>query len=218
MPTPLELVVRTAVFVVLMALILWPLELLWPRERPRFTPRAWLGDLGWLVVGVGTLNAVAAPIVSFLAMWMPPPTPSLWRLLASFLGAEFLAYVLHRGMHEVPWLWRFHALHHAPRQLDWLKTWRQHPLDLLLHALVVALPGLLLGASLSSLSSLVLLRRVYTALLHANLSLRWGVLEHIMVTPDFHHTHHALDHQGRRGNYAGTFPWLDRLFGTWQRL
>jgi sterol desaturase/sphingolipid hydroxylase (fatty acid hydroxylase superfamily) len=213
-PSLSALVVRSAAFLSLVALIAWPLERLWPRERPQRSLRTWLGDLGWLALSALTLHAVAAPLLSALSSRLPPPTPAIWRFLASFLGAELLAYALHRCMHEVPWLWRFHALHHAPRHLDWLKTWRQHPLDLLLHTLVVALPGLLLGASLSSLPSLVLLRRVYTALLHANLSVRWGPLAHLVATPDFHHAHHALDWQGRRGNYAGTFPWLDRLFGT----
>jgi sterol desaturase/sphingolipid hydroxylase (fatty acid hydroxylase superfamily) len=121
-----------------------------------------------------------------------------------------LAYGSHRAMHEVPWLWRFHAVHHAPRELDWLKAWRQHPVDVAIHAWCVGLPGVLLGAPLSGLASLVLLRRLWTALLHANVRLKLGPLEHVIVSPEFHQTHHA----GSVVNYAGLFPWLDRLFGT----
>ena len=33
-------------------------------------------------------------------------------------------------MHEVPWLWRFHATHHSAPRLYWLNAGRFHPLDL----------------------------------------------------------------------------------------
>lgn len=199
--------VRALAFLALAGALLWPLELLWPRVRPRFTPRAWAGDVGWLLLGALTLSFVVGPVLRDFAV---PAAPSALRLIAAFLGAELMAYASHRAMHELPSLWRFHAVHHAPKELDWLKAWRQHPVDVAIHALCVGLPGALLGAPLSSLAALVLLRRLWTGLLHANVRLPLGALEGLVVTPDFHHAHHV----DGRVNFAGLLPCLDVLFGT----
>ena len=32
----------------------------------------------------------------------------------------------------MPWLWRFHAVHHSAEEMDWLVGFRFHPIDLLL--------------------------------------------------------------------------------------
>lgn len=209
---------RTLAFIALVALICVPLELLWPRVAGRLAPRSWLVDVGYLAVGALFLSQLLEPILAALtrALPSPPPSTSTVRWLGSFFGAELLGYVAHRLLHQVPWLWRFHAVHHAPRHIDFWKGWRQHPLDLGLHTLLGALPGLLLGCPLSSLGWLVLLRRIYTAFLHANVALRSPWLEHVIALPAFHYSHHALDAEHSGVNYAGLFPFIDRLFGTWR--
>jgi sterol desaturase/sphingolipid hydroxylase (fatty acid hydroxylase superfamily) len=42
---------------------------------------------------------------------------------------DLLSYWVHRLLHTVPYFWRFHAVHHSSRDLDWLATSRDHPLD-----------------------------------------------------------------------------------------
>ena len=86
---------------------------------------------------------------------------------------------------------------------------------------MVAVPGLLVGAPLAGLGALWLLRRGYTALLHANVDLRLppGRLEllgQLVATPAFHRAHHSHDPRLHNSNYASTFPLLDRLFGTYR--
>ncbi|HUP04598.1 MAG TPA: sterol desaturase family protein, partial [Bryobacteraceae bacterium] len=52
--------------------------------------------------------------------------------------------------------------------------------------------------------------------IHANLRWRFGWLENVIATPAFHHWHHHNARAGHRhGNYAPTWPWIDRIFGTW---
>lgn len=205
---------KVAVFVGVLGLILWPLELLFPRHAPRFTARTWLADLGYLLLGVLVLRGAIEPLLTALSSVLPARAPTAGRLLLGFLGAEFATYWMHRLMHEVPCLWRFHAVHHAPQQLDWLKAWRQHPIDVALHAAAAAIPGFLLGAPLSGLGALIVLRRMYTAFLHANVRIELGPLSHLLATPAFHHTHHSHDPRLFNANYASTFPLIDRLFGT----
>lgn len=216
MPAALGILLKVAVFVGVLGLLLWPLELLFPRHAPRFTPRTWLADLGYLMLGALVLRGAVEPLLAAIASVLPARAPTAGRLLLAFLGAELFTYGAHRAMHEVPGLWRFHAVHHAPQRLDWLKAFRQHPLDVAIHAVAASLPGLLLGAPLSGLGALIVLRRLYTAFLHANVRLGLGPLAHLLATPAFHHAHHSHDPRLFNANYASTFPFLDHLFGTFR--
>ena len=56
----------------------------------------------------------------------------LAQLPLALVVAELVEYSFHRLMHEVPWLWRFHATHHSAPRLYWLNAARFHPIDLFL--------------------------------------------------------------------------------------
>ncbi len=205
---------RTLLFVALSAALFVPLERIWPRVRRAFDLRTLAVDVGWLLLGALTLTLIVGPLLRLVRDGIVNDD---WRLALAFVGAELLSYACHRAMHAVPWLWRIHAVHHGPRQLSWSNAWRQHPIDVALHALVVAIPGLVLGVSLSSLAGFVLLRRLWTVFLHANVRARLGILEDLVAMPAFHHAHHSHDPRLFNANFAGLFPWIDRIFGTYRR-
>jgi sterol desaturase/sphingolipid hydroxylase (fatty acid hydroxylase superfamily) len=201
-----------AVFLALCAGIMVPLERLAPRAgcRPR------LGDAAICITCffANTLLMAAlgprllAPLERACASGA---LPTAARLVAAFVLADLIGYLLHRAMHGVPWLWRIHRVHHAARELSWLEAWRQHPFDFLAHGIAAGIPGALLGVSLSQLAALVVARKAWTAFLHADVDLRLRWLTPFIATPAFHHAHHAGD---ARRNFAGTFPLWDALFAT----
>ena len=145
----------------------------------------------------------------------------LWlRMAEGLVIGELGSYWGHRWSHEIPLLWRFHALHHEAEQMDWLVNTRAHPVDMVFTKLCGLVPLYMLGlgsphgAEGSIVPGLVLLvGALWGYLIHANLRWRFGVLEHLISSPAFHHWHHV-----RTGpintNYASMLPWLDRLFGT----
>jgi lathosterol oxidase len=55
----------------------------------------------------------------------------------------------------------------------------------------------------------------HAVFIHANVGFSFGVLESLVVTPRFHHWHHAAAAEGRDRNFAVHLPWLDRVFGSW---
>jgi sterol desaturase/sphingolipid hydroxylase (fatty acid hydroxylase superfamily) len=128
--------------------------------------------------------------------------------------AEICGYWGHRWSHELPWLWRFHKLHHSIETMDWLAPNRRHPVDLVVARVVIALPLLALGFSVPTLAAPFVVRRFQGLLVHADIRLEGGPLRWLVATPHFHHWHHAADAEGWNRNYAGQWPLVDRLFGT----
>jgi sterol desaturase/sphingolipid hydroxylase (fatty acid hydroxylase superfamily) len=133
---------------------------------------------------------------------------------------EFGFYSGHRWSHAIPFLWRFHVIHHSATAVDWLTSTRGHPVDIIFTRLcgfgLVYLAGLAqVGAATGSL--VVSLAAIFTTLwgffIHANLKWRMGWLEAVVSTPAFHRWHHTND-EHRDHNYASTLPIYDRLFGT----
>jgi sterol desaturase/sphingolipid hydroxylase (fatty acid hydroxylase superfamily) len=132
--------------------------------------------------------------------------------LAILLIQDVLLYWIHRGFHT-RWAWRFHAIHHSPRVLDWMSMPRFHPINLLAMSLAdVAV--LLLGFSPAALLALAPFNLLYSTMVHANLNWTFGPLRFVLASPVFHRWHHTILEEGRNKNLAPTFPFLDLLFGT----
>lgn len=145
--------------------------------------------------------------------------PAGARIALAFVVAETGFYWGHRLSHEIPWLWRFHALHHSTEHLSFLANTRSHPVDMVVTRLFGLAPLYMLGLADPSLAGsatpalLLVAGTVWGFFIHADLRWRLGPLEWLVTTPAFHHWHHSRnDHINR--NYASTLPVLDQLFGT----
>jgi sterol desaturase/sphingolipid hydroxylase (fatty acid hydroxylase superfamily) len=172
----------------------------------------------------------AAAVVVWLASGLIPASAYAWvgqqplwlRVVVMIVLGDVAFYWAHRWSHEVPLLWSLHVIHHSPTDIDWLVNTRAHPLDLVFVRVVSALPILALGlrqsaADLEAIIALYLtVTTVWAFFVHTNLDWRLGWLEQVVVTPAFHHWHHADETPAALNkNYASLFPWLDRLFGTY---
>jgi sterol desaturase/sphingolipid hydroxylase (fatty acid hydroxylase superfamily) len=129
-----------------------------------------------------------------------------------FILSDLANYLGHRAMHGVPLLWRVHAVHHSSEHLDWLATARAHPLDQAFTVTTTALPAIALGVLDAQPWLLTLLFLYYPFVSHANADLRLPGIERVVVTPRFHHWHHAAD--AHNANFGGFLAVWDHLFGT----
>jgi lathosterol oxidase len=136
-------------------------------------------------------------------------------LLAVFF-ADLAQAALHRAYHNVPWLWRFHAVHHSSRHMDWLAGSRIHFVEIILTRSAVLLPLVVLGFAPGAINAYVILVGLQAVLAHANLSLNFGWLEYLLVTPRYHHWHHARERAYVDVNYAIHLPLVDMLMGTFK--
>lgn len=217
-------------WLVLLAALFVPLErsfALHPRTARR---RGTVRDLGYYVLS-GLLPALVLAVpASLLATAVRGWTPAAWsqgiaalpaglRVALTLLVGEVGAYAGHRLAHRWAWLWRFHSVHHAATELDWLVHTRAHPVDLVFVRLCALSPVFMLGLArpsglgVDTAAGLQVLTTVWGFLIHANLRWRLGPLEQVLASPAFHHWHHVR-HGPRDRNFAGLLPVLDRLFGT----
>ena len=82
--------------------------------------------------------------------------------------------------------------------------------------LLLLLPLLVLGFSTSAVNAYVILVGLQAVLAHANLGIRFGVLEYLLVLPRYHHWHHARHKDYLDVNYAIHLPLVDMLMGTFK--
>ncbi|MDC8758534.1 sterol desaturase family protein [Janthinobacterium fluminis] len=136
------------------------------------------------------------------------------QLLLCILAADFVQYWTHRAYHEIPFLWRFHAVHHSAKTMDWLAGSRQHILELIVTRVGVLGALYVLGFDKEVMDVYIIVVGFQAVFNHANVHLPWGPLKYIIVTPDFHHWHHSSDAVAIDKNYAAHYAFLDHLFGT----
>lgn len=183
-------------------------------------------DVGWLVTN-GLVNRVTEPLIlgavvllatgvesEFGAGYWPHAWPLLAQLALALVLAEFVEYWAHRAMHEVDWLWRFHAVHHSAPRLYFLNAVRFHPIDLAIVGTGKLIPLALLGASPEVMALVTLFAGVHGAFQHSNLKLRLGPLNWIFSMAELHRWHHSPITAESNRNYGGNLILWDIVFGT----
>ena len=139
----------------------------------------------------------------------------LWlQTIEVILLADAGFYFAHRLLHAVPFLWRFHAVHHSIEQMDWLAAHRVHPLDQIAVTLASVTPVFLLGFSDTAVLVYAVIYQWQSLLIHANIRMDFGPLKWIFASPQFHHWHHANQPEAYDKNLAGQLVLFDILFGT----
>jgi sterol desaturase/sphingolipid hydroxylase (fatty acid hydroxylase superfamily) len=147
------------------------------------------------------------------ALW--PAAWPFWAecVLACVIG-ELFYYWAHRASHAVPWLWRFHAIHHSSHRLYWLNVVRFHPVDALLQLVGHIGPLALLGAPPRVIATVLAVTSVHGLLQHSNVDVRLGPLNWIFSAAALHRWHHARDLRRANHNYGQVLLLWDVVFGT----
>ena len=217
---PAVLVPVAALFIVVV-----PCEKLFPRHRQRFL-RPGLGtDLAWAIAQpalrfVGTVAGIVVAVATFA--WLPGialrplvlALPAGVRTCVGVVLFDCLSYWGHRWSHEVPFLWRFHSVHHSSERLDWISGVRVHPLD----GLIVGPPFVVLvaaGFGVRLAGVLAVIQLAIGFFLHANVRWRLRILQPVVATPEFHHWHHSSEADALNMNYSTLLPIWDLVFGTY---
>lgn len=138
-----------------------------------------------------------------------------WLVIVEMLVIGDLFYYWgHRLAHTVPFLWRFHAVHHANKHLKATSALRAHPLECYVHVLHIV-PLFLVGYPVDALIPLMPAVTLYAMFIHWDKNVALRPVSYVVNSPAFHRWHHALDISHGTKNYAGLFPFYDKLFGSY---
>ena len=209
-----------------LALLFVPLERIWARlrEQPIFR-RGWDTDLMYfavshLLVQVTVVLTMLPAAVFFrwaARAWLQESVaaqPQPLQFVEIVLVADLAEYVVHRAFHRVPFLWRFHAIHHSSRSMDWLAGSRLHLVDIVVTRGLSFVPLYVLGFATPAIYAYLIFVSFHAVFIHANVRFDFRPLDWVIVTPRFHHWHHAAHREAVDKNFAVHLPLIDRVLGT----
>jgi sterol desaturase/sphingolipid hydroxylase (fatty acid hydroxylase superfamily) len=147
---------------------------------------------------------------------LPPISslPVVLQALLILLALDVIQYWTHRMFHTAAF-WKYHAIHHSAVNVDWLTSFRFHPVDIVIHSTCAYVVVYVIGFSPEAWLLLYPFNLVFSLMVHANLSWSFGPFRYLLVSPVFHRWHHTHPDEGGNKNFAPTFPFLDLLFGTY---
>jgi sterol desaturase/sphingolipid hydroxylase (fatty acid hydroxylase superfamily) len=213
--------------VVVLALLLFLLERFFPL---RSSTRSLLARLV-VNVAISALTFVAAvalvqPAAHLALRWSAERPfglihltvlPAWAEFALSFLLMDLAFYYWHLANHRVPFLWRFHNVHHIDPDLDVSTAFRFHFGEITLSSVFSVVQVSLIGISPWAFAIYQLAFQAEVLFHHSNLRLPIGferLLSKIIVTPRMHGIHHSQVRRENNLNFGTVFTWWDRLHRT----
>jgi len=142
------------------------------------------------------------------------------KLILGVMLFDLVFYWFHRMSHKVPFIWRFHRVHHSDSSMDVSTAFRVHPIELFLWFSVSRIVAAgIFGLDLVNLGFMALVSTPIFFLVHSNIKYPvWldRTLGLFILTPNQHRVHHEIDHNYTDSNYADVCIFWDRLFGTYR--
>lgn len=184
--------------------------------------KRWGRNFGLAGINIILSRFVVVPVTLFAGtypFWDRPQT-EWYIILLDIIVLDFWIYWWHRANHEVPFLWRFHQIHHRDEFLDASSALRFHWGEVTLSAIVRGLVIMLLAIPVSTVFLFEILVLVSALLQHSNWRLNSSIEKYMMkivVTPGFHWLHHHAQREDTDSNYGTIFSFWDNIFKSRNR-
>jgi sterol desaturase/sphingolipid hydroxylase (fatty acid hydroxylase superfamily) len=145
------------------------------------------------------------------------PVPALVRALIAMALLDYTLYLWHVLTHRVPFLWRFHQVHHIDREMDATTALRFHFGEIALSIGFRAAQVWLIGPGPKMVAAWQIFLFVCILFHHANvrIPLAWERrLARLVVTPRLHGIHHSIEPEEVNSNWSSGLTVWDWLHGT----
>ena len=212
-----------SLIVIIGILIFLSLEYLFPKEKIQLRDklsRIFKNIFFWFV-NIGITPIIILPITIYATQFEFHGLFKFENIIFNFLLQlviidKFL-YWWHRLNHQIPFLWRFHHVHHLDETLDISSGVRFHFGEVILSALIRSIIIITFNISLINLlliEAIILLSSIFH---HSNINLPSKLeknLSNFFVTPSIPWVHHHKRQSETDANYSTIFSWWDRIFNS----
>ncbi len=215
----IDILISTIIFI--------PIELFLPKraDQTKFHEE-WRTDLIYFIIShlliqvSGVLIKLPAELIfskiglTSLQLWIRK-TWFIPQLFLALFISDLFQWTAHYFFHKIPYLWRFHSVHHSIKEIDWLAGSRIHFVDLIGVRAFSFLPLYILGFSPTVFTTYLIIVSFQAVLAHSNTRINFGIFRYLIVTPQYHHWHHSDDPKAFNKNFAIHFPFIDMILGTY---
>lgn len=223
-------------FLLLISLVIWGLEILmpWRKKQAVFRKDFWLDGFYMffnfylfnllvfaalssvsekaLIDLLSPLGYAGNPLIDFSGM------PWGWELLVFFIIADFVQWGVHNLLHRVPFLWKFHKVHHSVKEMGFAAHLRYHFFETFVYQTFKYISlSMIFGFSYENAFIVYSLTVLIGHLNHANLGWDYGPLKYLLNNPKMHIWHHAKDlpeSHPKGMNFGISLSCWDYIFGT----
>ena len=196
------------------------------RRQKQDEPARTARNLAMGAMSMGVVSVLQRPMVDPLSRrvanrrWglaQALPLPAWARDAVAFLLLDYTIYIWHVLTHRVPFLWRFHLVHHVDLDMDTTTAMRFHFVDMAISIPWRAGQVIVCGASPRAL--LLWQSFFFTSVLfhHSNVRLPWRLerrLVRVLTTPRLHGIHHSAVYEETNSNWSSGLSLWDWLHGT----
>lgn len=212
-------------------LILWCLETWLPLFAAHRMSRLRHAGRNLAITGFNTviIGLMFSSLIAVVAAWSGNQKAGLLHVLGWPLWIETAIalllfdgwmYLWHRANHVIPFLWRFHRMHHTDREMDVTTATRFHTGELILSSILRLAIIVLLGLNLWQVVVYEVILIPVIQFHHSNVNLpeRWDrLLRVLVVSPNMHRVHHSRFQPETDSNFSSVFSFWDRLAHTFRR-
>ena len=141
--------------------------------------------------------------------------PSWLEILLIVIILDLVIWAQHYLSHRIPFIWRFHRMHHTDRDLDVTTAVRFHPFEIIFSMFIKIASIYLLGASAIAVIIFEIILNGMAMFNHANLRIPHQletILRKFIVTPDLHRIHHSVYKDEHNKNYGFSLSIWDKIF------
>jgi sterol desaturase/sphingolipid hydroxylase (fatty acid hydroxylase superfamily) len=149
--------------------------------------------------------------------------------LVLFFIEDFSRFIVHWLNHKIPFLWKYHSIHHSATVLTPLTLYRVHSIEYILNnCRGVLVVGVVSGVFMYSFDGVIgfaeilgvnlfnfLFNLAAANLRHSHVWISFGYFEHVFISPAQHQIHHSRDKIHFDKNFGSCLAIWDKAFHSW---
>ena len=223
-------------FLIFISLLVWGLEIIlpWRKKQAIFRKDFWQDSFymffNFYLFGLLIYAALSGVSVQLFTDLLSPlgyegghlidfsDLPWGWELRIFFFIADFVQWLVHITLHRVPFLWKFHKVHHSVKEMGFAAHLRYHFFETFIYQSFKYISLVMIfGFSLENAFIVYSLTVLIGHLNHANLNISYGPFKYLLNNPKMHIWHHAkqLPTSHKYGmNFGISLSCWDYIFGT----